>query len=70
MAEKYLKSFHWCNDSEGPVKLSMLFIVPNSLLDDGNGLFLKLKMAEGKGFTDESVHSLLKKDHYIPIGPL
>ena len=50
--------------------MSMFFIGPNDLLDDEEGLFLVLKLAEGKGFSDKAIHSLLKKEFHISTGPL
>jgi hypothetical protein len=44
---KALVSGNWCNESEGPSKMSMFFIGPNSLLDDEESLFLALKFDEG-----------------------
>ena len=46
----------------------MFFIEPNRLVEDEENLFLSLKLAEGKGFSDEAIHSLLKKEYHIPVG--
>jgi len=67
---KALVSGNWCNESEGPSKMSMFFIGPNSLLDDEESLFLALKFDEGTGFTDEAIRSLLKKEFHILTSPL
>ena len=31
---------------------------------------MALKFAEGSGFTDDGIRSLLKKDYHFPTGPL
>lgn len=67
---KALVSGNWCNKSEGPSKMSMFFIGPNSLLNDEESLFLALKFDEGTGFADEAIRSLLKKEFHIPTSPL
>jgi len=67
---KALISGSWCNKNKGPGKMSMFFIGPNCLLEDEESLFLSLKLAEGKGFSDEVNRALLKKEYHIPTGPL
>ena len=67
---KALVSRSWCNESEGPGKISMFFIGLNRLVEDEENLFLLLKLAEGKGFFYEVIRSLLKKEYHIPAGPL
>ena len=65
---KALVSRSWCNESKGPGKILILFIGLNRLVEDEENLFLSLKLAEGKGFSDEAIHSLLKKEYHIPVG--
>ena len=67
---KYLVSGNWCNESEGPKKMLILYVGPNSLLDDEESLLLSLKLAEGKGFVHEAIRDLLKKEFHILEAPL
>ena len=67
---KALVSRSWCNESKGPGKILILFIGLNRLVEDEENLFLSLKLMEGKGFSDEAIRSLLKKEYHIPTGPL
>ena len=55
---KALVSANWYNESEGPKKTSIFFIVPNILLDDEESLVLALKLAKGKDFTI---------NHFFPV---
>ena len=48
----------------------MFFIGPNSMLEDKESLFLSLKLAKGKGFSDKAIRSLLKKEYHIPTSLL
>jgi len=48
----------------------MFFIRSNRLLEDEESLFLSLKLAEDKGFSDEVIYFLLKKEYHIPTDPL
>ena len=48
----------------------IFFIGLNCLAKNKEKLFLSLKLTKGKGFSDEIIRSLLKKEYYIPTGPL
>ena len=65
IAVNTLVSGQCLNEIEGPSKMPMLFIGPNSLLNEEESLFLALKLAEGKGFSDDAISSLLKKELHM-----
>ena len=48
----------------------MFFIGQNCLVKDKENLFLSMKLAKGKGFSDKVIHFLLKKEYHIPTCPL
>ena len=68
---KALVSGDWCNEySNDPSKVSMFFIGPCSKVDDDENIRLQLKIATGKGLSDDTINKLLKKDYYIPTSQL